>query len=126
MKAVSKQTNCLNEPLETCSEKPLTGFFRTGCCDTSPDDYGSHTVCALMTDEFLAFSKQSGNDLSTPRPEYGFKGLQAGDRWCLCAPRFMEAYRAGKAPKVILRATNKRAEEDVPLDILKRFAIDIN
>lgn len=122
----SKQTNCLGEPLESCSINPMTGFFRNGCCDTSNEDLGSHTVCAIMTEEFLEFSKKAGNDLSTPRPEFGFKGLKAGDRWCLCAPRFMEAYEAGKAPKVILRSTNKLAVMHVPLDILRQFAIDLN
>ena len=93
--------NVLGERLEVCSLKPMTGFFRDGCCDTSREDAGSHTVCAVMTDEFLAFSKATGNDLSTPRPEFGFDGLKPGNRWCLCAPRWQEAFEAG--PCVTLR-----------------------
>ncbi|MEO1121181.1 MAG: DUF2237 domain-containing protein, partial [Pseudomonadota bacterium] len=94
--------NVLGAPLEPCSTAPLTGFFRNGCCDTGPMDQGMHTVCAVVTDAFLTFSKSRGNDLSTPRPEYGFDGLKEGDRWCLCAMRWVEAYEAGVAPKVIL------------------------
>jgi uncharacterized protein (DUF2237 family) len=103
----------------------MTGFFRNGCCDTGPSDAGSHTVCVSMTDEFLQFSKQRGNDLSTPLPDFGFPGLKAGDRWCLCAPRWQEALEAGKAPRVILRATHEGALEYCSLDELKRFAIDL-
>ena len=103
----------------------MTGFFRNGCCDTGPSDGGSHTVCVSMTDEFLQFSKQRGNDLSTPLPDFGFPGLKAGDRWCLCAPRWQEALEAGKAPRVILRATHEGALEYCSLDELKRFAIDL-
>lgn len=103
----------------------MTGFFRNGCCDTGPSDAGSHTVCVLMTDEFLQFSKQRGNDLSTPLPDFGFPGLKAGDRWCLCAPRWQEALEAGQAPRVILRATHEGALEYCSLDDLKRFAIDL-
>ena len=101
--------NVLGGVLEPCSLDPLTGFFRTGRCDTSPQDLGSHTVCAVMTAEFLAFSRARGNDLSTPRPEFGFPGLNPGDRWCLCAPRWQEALEAGRAPKVALRATHEGA-----------------
>lgn len=104
----------------------MTGFFRNGCCDTGPSDAGSHTVCVSMTDEFLQFSKQRGNDLSTPMPEFGFPGLKAGDRWCLCAPRWQEAFQAGRAPRVILRATHQGALSYCSLEDLKRFAIDLS
>jgi uncharacterized protein len=117
--------NVLGEPLDSCSLKPVTGFFRNGCCDTSREDVGSHTVCAVMTAEFLAFSKARGNDLSTPMPEYGFPGLKPGDRWCLCAPRWQEAFAAGQAPRVALRATHEGALDHCALDDLKRFAIDL-
>jgi uncharacterized protein (DUF2237 family) len=104
---------------------PLTGFFRNGCCDTSSQDVGSHTVCVVMTDGFLAFSKARGNDLSTPMPEFGFAGLKPGDRWCLCAPRWQEAFEAGQAPKVVLRATHQGALDYCTLADLKRHAIDL-
>ncbi len=120
------QRNVFGEPLATCSNTPLTGFFRDGCCNTSAEDHGSHTVCAIMTEEFLAFSKVAGNDLSTPHPEYGFPGLKAGDRWCLCAPRWRQAFDAGAAPRVVLAATHERALEVVALKDLKRFAIDLS
>jgi uncharacterized protein (DUF2237 family) len=116
----------LGEPLEPCSLDPVTGFFRDGCCDTGPEDRGSHTVCARMTEAFLAFSKARGNDLSTPRPEFGFPGLKEGDSWCLCALRWREAYAAGKAPRVVLAATHERALEVVDLFDLKRYAHDLN
>jgi uncharacterized protein (DUF2237 family) len=103
----------------------MTGFFRNGCCETSPEDVGSHTVCAVMTDEFLAFSKAQGNDLSTPHPEFGFAGLKAGDRWCLCAPRWQEALDAGAAPQVVLRSTEEGALRHCRLADLTRFAIDL-
>src|SRR6266446_8104899 len=99
--------NVLGGRLEICSLKPMTGFFRNGCCDTSDQDVGSHTVCAVMTAEFLKFSKSRGNDLSTPMPDFGFKGLKPGDRWCLCAPRWQEAFAAGQAPRVVLLATHE-------------------
>jgi len=118
--------NVLGGPLDTCSIRPMTGFFRNGCCDTGPEDLGSHTVCAVMTAEFLAFSKQAGNDLSTPRPEFGFDGLQPGDRWCLCAPRWQEALEAGAAPRVVLRATEQGALEHCSLADLKRHAVDLS
>ncbi|MDP9089206.1 MAG: DUF2237 domain-containing protein [Pseudomonadota bacterium] len=118
--------NVLGEPLEVCSLKPMTGFFREGCCDTSRDDVGSHTVCAVMTAGFLAFSKSRGNDLSTPVPEFGFPGLQPGDRWCLCAPRWLEAFNAGQAPRVALRATHEGALAHCSLADLKRSAVDID
>jgi hypothetical protein len=117
--------NVFGEPLQTCSAAPLTGFFRNSCCDTSDQDVGSHTVCAVMTDGFLAFSKASGNDLSTPMPEFGFAGLKAGDRWCLCAPRWQEAFEAGQAPRVVLRATHQGALDYCALADLKRHAIDL-
>jgi uncharacterized protein (DUF2237 family) len=118
--------NVLGGPLTPCSEKPRTGFYRDGCCNTGPEDAGSHTVCAVMTSEFLAFSKARGNDLSTPVPEFQFLGLKPGDRWCLCAPRWQDAFAAGKAPKVVLSATHEGALEHVALVDLKRFAIDLN
>jgi len=114
--------NALGGALEPCSTRPLTGFFRDGCCNTGPEDRGSHTVCAVMTDEFLAYSKYFGNDLSTPRPEYGFPGLKAGDHWCLCAARFLQAYEEGVAPRIRLEATHVNALDIVPLDILKAHA----
>ena len=115
--------NVLGAPLAPCSTAPLTGFFRNGCCDTGPMDQGMHTVCAVVTDAFLTFSKSRGNDLSTPRPEYGFDGLKEGDRWCLCASRWLEAYQAGCAPTVDLEATEKSALEIVSLAALQAHAI---
>jgi hypothetical protein len=120
------QRNVLGRELATCSANPVTGFFRDGCCNTSDDDVGSHTVCAVMTAEFLAFSKARGNDLSTPRPEYDFAGLKPGDRWCLCAPRWQEAFLAGQAPNVLLAATHEGALAHAALDDLKKFALDLN
>ena len=117
--------NVLGERLDVCSFKPMTGFFRDGCCNTSREDVGSHTVCAVMTAEFLAFSKSRGNDLSTPMPDYGFPGLKPGDRWCLCAPRWQEAFEAGQAPRVVLRATHEGALAYCALADLKRFAVDL-
>ncbi|MBK5925867.1 hypothetical protein CCR87_00590 [Rhodobaculum claviforme] len=116
--------NVLGGALEPCSSDPLTGFFRNGACDTCAEDRGSHTVCAVMTAEFLAFSKYVGNDLSTPRPEFGFAGLKPGDQWCLCAARFLQAHDEGVAPKVRLRATHARARAIVPLQILRDHALD--
>ena len=104
----------------------MTGFYRTGCCETGGDDHGVHTVCAVMTDEFLSFSKAAGNDLSTPMPEYGFPGLKAGDQWCLCASRWEQARQNGKAPRVRLAATNKATLLLCELDDLKAHAIDLN
>jgi len=121
------QLNVLGGPLLTCSDRPLTGFFRDGCCNTSEEDFGSHTVCVVLTAEFLEFSKAHGNDLSTPRPEYGFfPGLQPGQRWCLCAARWLQACKAGKAPQVSLNSTNQAALEIVPLDLLKEHAVDLH
>lgn len=117
--------NVLGGELDTCSIKPMTGFFRNGCCDTSTEDVGSHTVCVVMTAEFLAFSKSRGNDLSTPIPEMGFAGLKPGDRWCLCAPRWQEALEADRAPRVVLRATHEGALRHCSLTDLKRYAVDL-
>ena len=117
--------NVFGAPLEICSNKPMTGFFRNGCCDTGPDDLGSHTVCVVVTEEFLRFSKSQGNDLSTPAPAFGFSGLQPGDRWCLCAPRWQEALEADSAPRVVLRATHEGALQFCKLADLKRYAIDL-
>ncbi len=105
---------------------PMTGFFRDGCCNTSPEDRGSHTVCAEVTDAFLAFSKSAGNDLSTPMPDYGFPGLKPGDRWCLCAPRWQQAFEAGKAPRVVLKSTHEGALAHCNLADLKAHAIDLS
>lgn len=120
------QLNVLGGPLLTCSDQPKTGFFRDGCCNTSEEDLGSHTVCVVLTADFLEFSKSRGNDLSTPRPEFGFPGLQPGQRWCLCAARWLEAYRACKAPHVSLNASNQSALEIVPLELLKQYAMDLH
>jgi uncharacterized protein (DUF2237 family) len=114
--------NVLGGALATCGERPLTGFFRNGCCDTGPDDMGMHTVCAVMTEAFLEFSREAGNDLSTPRPELGFPGLVAGNRWCLCVGRWREALVAGVAPPVVLAATHEEALAVVSLEDLERHA----
>ena len=121
-----RQRNVLGGVLAMCSENPVTGFYRTGCCETGPQDQGVHTVCAVMTEEFLRFSQSRGNDLSTPRPEFGFAGLKAGDRWCLCAARWLEAYQADHAPDVVLAATNIATLRIVPLEALKSKALDMN
>jgi uncharacterized protein len=117
--------NVFGDPLEACSISPMTGFYRDGCCNTGQEDVGSHTVCVVMTSEFLDFSKSSGNDLSTPVPEFGFAGLKPGDRWCLCAPRWQEAFEAGHPPRVVLRATHEGALAHCSLADLKRFALDL-
>lgn len=122
---MSDQLNVFGEPLSPCSERPLTGFYRNGCCETGPEDLGIHVVCAEMTAEFLAFSKAAGNDLSTPRPEFGFAGLKPGDRWCLCVGRWREALDAGVAPPVVLGATHEEALAVVTLDDLKPYALDL-
>ena len=114
--------NVLGGELVPCSLEPLTGFYRNGCCETGPEDVGQHTVCAVMTDAFLKFSMSVGNDLSTPRPEYGFPGLRAGDRWCLCAPRWKEAHDAGAAPLIVLEATHEEVLAIAPLGVLKDHA----
>jgi uncharacterized protein len=121
----SAQRNVFGEPLQSCSERPLTGFYRSGCCHTGPEDLGLHTVCVEVTTEFLAFSKARGNDLSTPLPEFGFPGLEPGDRWCLCAARWREAFDAGSAPRVILGATHEATLDIVDLQDLKRYALDL-
>lgn len=123
---LEESVNVLGETLETCGSDPLTGFYRDGCCNTGPDDVGSHTVCTVVTDEFLAFSRSQGNDLSTPRPEFDFPGLRAGDGWCLCAARWNEALEAGSAPRVRLRATHKAALEICDLADLKRHGVDLS
>lgn len=120
------QRNVLGERLVDCSRRPMTGFFRTGCCETGPADAGAHVVCVQVTAEFLAFSKAQGNDLSTPVPAFGFPGLNPGDRWCLCASRWRDALDASMAPRVILAATHERALEYVSLEDLKRYAIDLS
>lgn len=115
--------NVFGSELATCSESPKTGFYRDGCCNTGPQDKGIHTVCAVMTDEFLEFSKSRGNDLSTPKPQWNFPGLKAGDSWCLCAARWLEAYKAGKAPKVKLEATHEKTLDIVAMDMLLEHAL---
>ena len=114
--------NVVGGTLLPCSTAPLTGFFRNGCCSTGPEDAGSHTVCVVATAEFLRFSQLTGNDLSTPRPEWGFPGVQPGERWCVCAARWLEAYRAGFAAPVVLGATHQRALELVPIEALTALA----
>lgn len=116
--------NVLGSELEPCSVDPVTGFYRNGCCETGPQDVGMHTVCAVMTAEFLAFSRSVGNDLSTARPELGFAGLKPGDRWCLCAPRWKEALDAGAAPQVVLESTHEETLAIVPLGVLKDHAVE--
>ncbi len=118
----SPSLNVLGEPLQSCGTRPMTGYFRDGCCESGADDIGRHVVCAVMSDVFLQFSRSRGNDLSTPRPEYEFPGLHAGDRWCLCALRWREAEQAGCAPAVVLAATHQRALELIELDLLRRHA----
>lgn len=118
--------NVLDEPLSLCGERPVTGFFRDGHCNTCAEDVGSHTVCIEATKEFLEFSRFRGNDLSTPAPEFGFPGLKPGDRWCLCAARWLEAHEHDRAPKVFLTRTHKKALEIVPFELLRKFALDMN
>ena len=121
-----KQINVLGAELQDYSIDPMTGFYRDGCCNTGPGDVGTHTVCSIMTDEFLEYSRSKGNDLITPRPEFDFPGLKAGDAWCLCAMRWHEAHDAGKAPRLYLRATHQKTLEIVPLNVLKQFALDLS
>lgn len=116
--------NVLGGRLEVCSSAPMTGYWRNGCCEAGPEDPGRHTVCAVMTAEFLAMSKYLGNDLTTPRPEFAFPGLKPGDRWCLVAARFLQAHHEGAAPKVRLAATHRRTLEIVPLEILQAYAAE--
>ena len=118
--------NVLGQPLSLCSSEPMTGFFRNGACDTCREDQGAHTVCAVMTAEFLEYSKSVGNDLSTPMPAFGFAGLKPGDQWCLCASRFLQAYEAGCAPRVLLTATHKRTLEIVPMEALREMSLQRN
>ena len=120
---MDSSVNVLGQALQSCSSEPITGFFRNGNCDTCAEDRGSHTVCAVMTAEFLAYSKYVGNDLSTPRPEFQFAGLKPGDHWCLCASRFMQAPDEGVAPRVNLAATHERALDIVPLEVLEANAL---
>jgi hypothetical protein len=121
-----QQLNVLGEQLESCSTDPLTGFTRSGCCETGPQDLGSHTVCIEVTQAFLEFSRFRGNDLSTPVPQFNFPGLKPGDRWCLCALRWQEALNLDMAPRVYLRSTNKKALDKVSLDDLKKYALDLS
>ena len=120
----ARDRNVLGGPLIACSTEPMTGFYRDGCCRTGEDDHGVHTVCCEVTDAFLEFSRSVGNDLSTPRPEWGFPGLRPGDRWCLCAARWREAQEAGMAPGVVLKATHERSAEICGIDRLREHAID--
>ncbi len=123
---MDESINVFDEPLAACGDDPLTGFFRDSKCNTCQEDVGSHTVCIKATNEFLEYSRFKGNDLSTPIPEFGFEGLKAGDSWCLCAARWLEAYEEDMAPKVFLMKTHKRALEIVPFELLKKFAVDMN
>ncbi len=120
------QLNVFGKTLKKCSIDPLTGFFRDGCCNTSVNDLGEHTVCAIVSDKFLEFSLSKGNDLVTPREEFNFPGLIDGDKWCLCADRWIEAFQNKCAPKLILEATNVSVLKKIDIEILKRFALDIN
>jgi uncharacterized protein (DUF2237 family) len=119
------EQNVLGGELEECGLDPVTGYYRDGCCSSGPDDLGSHTVCAVVTVEFLAHQLRTGNDLTTPRPEYHFTGLVAGDRWCVVAARWLDAYEDGAACPVVLASTNVRALDVVPLDALRRYAVDV-
>jgi uncharacterized protein len=121
---MDESRNVLGGKLQVCSSKPMTGFWRNGCCDTGVEDPGQHSICAIMTAEFLALSKYLGNDLTTPRPEYGFSGLKPGDGWCVVAARFLQAHEEGAAPQVRLAATHARTLEIVPLDVLKAYATE--
>ena len=118
---MKKQKNVLGETLESCSTDPMTGWFRDGCCNTDKNDRGLHTVCVKVSDEFLEWCKESGNDLITPNPEFGFPGLKDGDKWCLCASRWVEAYEVGLAPKIILEATHIKTLDFISLQILENY-----
>jgi uncharacterized protein (DUF2237 family) len=120
-----EERNVFGEPIMPCSEDPVTGYFRNGHCWAGDDGRARHLVCAQMTDEFLAFSKSRGNDLSTPRPEFAFPGLKAGDRWCIVAERWLEAHEAGKAPRIALQSTHEFVLDLVPFDTLKKYALDL-
>ena len=124
-KDIFKQ-NVFGNELEECSKKPLTGFLRDGCCSSLSSDRGQHFVCAVMTNEFLRFSLNKGNDLLTPIPEFNFPGLKSGDKWCLCADRWIESYNENCAPKIYLKSTNELILKKINLEILKKFALDIN
>ena len=120
---IDESLNVLGEPLKPCAFDPVTGFYRDGCCNTGPDDRGRHTVCVRLTAEFLAFSRDRGNDLSTPQPRFGFPGLRPGDRWCLCLDRWLEAEAAGVAPRVILASTHRSVLDTVPFATIERYAM---
>ena len=124
--SMDDSVNVLGEPLDICGEKPLTGFYRDGKCNTCDEDVGSHTVCIEATSEFLEYSRFKGNDLSTPAPQFGFEGIKPGNSWCLCAARWLEAHKDKMAPRVYLLRTHKRALEIVPFELLKEFAADLN
>lgn len=126
MTKMDESVNVLGEPLQVCGDSPLTGFFRDSKCNTCADDVGLHTVCILATREFLEYSRFKGNDLSTPMPKYGFEGVKPGNTWCLCASRWLEAYKEGMAPKVYLTRTHQRTLEVVPVEVLRQFAVDLN
>ncbi|GAA1230673.1 DUF2237 domain-containing protein [Prauserella halophila] len=119
------ERNVLGDELQPCGTDPVTGYYRTGCCETGDDDPGNHSVCAVVTTEFLAQQQAGGNDLTNPRPEFGFPGLTPGDRWCVCADRWLQAREAGSAPPVVLAATHERAAEVVPLAVLREHAVDV-
>ena len=119
------EKNVFGEPLEPCCKSPMTGYFRDGCCRTVSQDTGTHTVCAIMTDEFLIFSASKGNNLITPIPYYQFPGLKAGDKWCLCVTRWLQAERSGKAPKLILEATHEKTLDYAPLALLIKYAFRV-
>ena len=121
-----ESVSVLGEALDMCGDQPMTGFYRDSYCNTCDEDVGSHTVCVEISKLFLEYSKAKGNDLSTPVPQFGFAGLSAGNSWCLCAARWLEAYNDGAAPRVFLNRTHKRALEIIPLDILKQYATDLN
>tara|TARA_R110002096_G_scaffold132048_6_gene282160 strand:- start:1276 stop:1647 length:372 start_codon:yes stop_codon:yes gene_type:complete len=123
---MEKQKNVFGDELQECSFDPMTGYYRDGWCNTDASDHGLHTICVQVTDSFLQYSKKKGNDLSTPVPEFGFPGLSAGDRWCLCALRWKEAFDEGVAPKVVLLATNENVLDIIPLETLKQYAIDLS
>jgi len=123
---IDKSLNVFGEKLQSCSDDPLTGFLRDGCCNTNDHDVGSHTVCIKITSEFLEYSRFRGNDLSTPASEHGFPGLKPGDKWCLCALRWLEAYQHDMAPNIVLASTHQRASEIIPMELLRSFASDLN
>ena len=120
-----KQKNIFGEDIEVCSDDPITGFFRDGCCNTDSNDLGEHLICCIVTDEFLTFSVSKGNDLSTPVPEYNFPGLKEGDKWCLCADRWLEAHQNNCAHNIYLLSTNTKILQKIPLNILKPYAVDL-